>query len=67
MPLPEIGITDIEKRLWLIKEVQTNLDEISYKLNLYCQTCAEDRIFCECCAIPLTREKIEKIFIKKIR
>jgi hypothetical protein len=57
----------IDQRLTLIKEVEADLNDLSYKLNLYCQKCPEDRIFCQACAIPLSRFKIEHIFIKKIR
>lgn len=57
--------SDLEARLCIIKEIQTDINNISYKLEKFCLNCYEDRIFCVCCAIPLTRRKIETILLRK--
>lgn len=61
-------MTDLEKqliqeRLDCINFTKTELNELIYDLQKFCMKCSEDRIYCVTCAIPLTRKKIENVFL----
>lgn len=61
-------MTDLDKqlireRLDCINQTKSSLNEIIYNLQKFCIHCNEDRIYCSTCAIPLTRKKIESVFL----
>lgn len=53
----------IQERLDCINKTKTTLNEIIFDLQKFCIHCNEDRIYCPTCVIPLTRKKIERIFL----
>jgi len=53
----------IQERLDCIIKTRSELNAIIFDLQNFCIHCNEDRIYCATCAIPLTRKKIENVFL----
>jgi hypothetical protein len=61
-------MTDLDKkllqeRLDCINQIKIRLNETIFDLQKFCMHCNEDRIYCKLCTIPLTRKKIESVFL----
>jgi hypothetical protein len=53
----------IQERLDCINKTKNGLNDIIFDLQRFCIRCSEDRIYCVTCVIPLTRKKLENIFL----
>jgi hypothetical protein len=53
----------LQERLDCINNVKNNLNNITFDLQRFCIKCPEDRIYCVTCVIPLTRKKLESVFL----
>lgn len=53
----------LQERLDCINQTKIVLNALSFDLQKFCMKCSEDRIYCQTCVIPLTRKKIESVFL----